>query len=164
MKTLYFARHAKSSWDFPDLEDADRPIIEKGIRKTKKVIRLLSEKKVKPGLIITSNARRAMETARMYAIGLNYPEEFIEKNPKIYEADTDAMLSIILGLDDVLKSVFLVGHNPAITQTVNYFLKEKFDYLPTSAVVCIEFETDEWNNALDAPRKLVFHFFPKDID
>ena len=31
MKTLYLLRHAKSSWDDPDLKDFERPLAARGI-------------------------------------------------------------------------------------------------------------------------------------
>ena len=38
MKTLYLVRHAKSSWDHPGLSDFNRPLIDTGIKKNRKII------------------------------------------------------------------------------------------------------------------------------
>ena len=38
MKTLYLLRHAKSSWDDPELDDFDRPLNKRGKRDKKHVI------------------------------------------------------------------------------------------------------------------------------
>ena len=38
MKTLYIVRHAKSSWDHTGLADYERPLLEKGKKRTKYVI------------------------------------------------------------------------------------------------------------------------------
>ncbi|HQQ12358.1 MAG TPA: histidine phosphatase family protein, partial [Bacteroidales bacterium] len=70
MKTLYIVRHAKSSWDFPEVSDHDRPLLEKGKKRTRKIIDFLQKKKVKPDLIISSSALRARETAGYLAVGL----------------------------------------------------------------------------------------------
>jgi len=58
MKTLYIVRHAKSSWDFPDLKDEERPIIEKGIHNTNLMVKELVRREVMVDKMICSKARR----------------------------------------------------------------------------------------------------------
>jgi phosphohistidine phosphatase len=51
MKTLYVMRHAKSSWGEPGLDDYERPLLEKGKKRTKNIIDFLLKKKVVVDLI-----------------------------------------------------------------------------------------------------------------
>ena len=39
-------RHAKSTWEFPELKDEERPLVEKGIKRTKKIIKFLNVKNI----------------------------------------------------------------------------------------------------------------------
>ena len=63
MKRLYLVRHAKSSWEEPGGSDIDRPLLEKGIKRTQKVICFLKDHGVKIDLMISSPAVRAFQTA-----------------------------------------------------------------------------------------------------
>ena len=44
LKTLFLVRHAKSSWDDPDLPDADRPLSGRGRRAARKMGRRLARR------------------------------------------------------------------------------------------------------------------------
>ncbi len=44
MKTIYIVRHAKSSWNMIDIPDEQRPLLEKGKKRTRKVIDYLHGK------------------------------------------------------------------------------------------------------------------------
>ena len=161
MKTLYIVRHAKASWDFPELPDVERPIIEKGINNTKKIVIELNERKVEVDLIISSHAKRALETAKIIATGIYYPIEKIEISKGIYEVDMYDILSLISEVNDDVHSLMIFGHNPAFTQLANYFLTEEIEILPTSGVVSIEFEMEKWTDIEKAKHKIKFILFPK---
>lgn len=163
MKTLYIVRHAKSSWDSPDLDDLKRPIIENGIRKTKKVIDYLISENVKVDLIVSSHALRAIETACLLAYALNYLKSDILINNNIYNNDEEGMLNEVYALPNDKDSIMIIGHNPTFTQFANFFLDKKIDFLPTSAVISISFETDKWEKIESCFKKVNFVAFPKRI-
>lgn len=161
MKTLYIVRHAKSSWDHPNLQDHDRPLLKKGEKRTLKIAKFLKEKKIKPNLIISSTAVRAYETAVIIAEQLNYPVKDIVKESIFYHADKSILLDYLFGLDDSINSVMVFGHNPGFTNFANIFLNETIDNLPTSAVVCIKFVTQNWKKIMLVKRKTNFVIYPK---
>ncbi len=66
-----------------------------------------------------------------------------------------------MALPDEKNVVMLVGHNPAMTQLANVFLYDKIDYLPTTGVVSIGFNTNKWHQISLANRELQFYVFPK---
>lgn len=161
MKTLYIVRHAKSTWDFPELPDIERPVIEKGIHNTNKVVAKLNEKCVKADIIVSSHAKRAFETARLIAQGINFPVEKIEVSRNIYQVNRDDIFNIIFSQNDEMNSLMIVGHNPTLTQFANLFLDEKIELLPTSGIVSIDFETTKWIEVIKAKHKTNFILFPK---
>ena len=63
MKTLVLVRHAKSSWGKPGLEDRDRPLSRRGKRDAPRMGKRLAKQGVKPDLVLSSPARRALATA-----------------------------------------------------------------------------------------------------
>jgi phosphohistidine phosphatase len=163
MKTIYVVRHAKSSWKI-DMPDEKRPLMEKGKHRTKKVIDYLQENKIKVDYIITSPAVRAHETAKILAHGLKFPVENIKVDPQIYHADGESILDQFYDLPDRFDSVMIVGHNPSLTNLVNYFLTPPIDNLPTSGIVSITFDTDQWEKVPTSARKTNFILFPKELN
>jgi phosphohistidine phosphatase len=161
MKTLYLCRHAKSSWDDPGQADEHRPITPQGIKKTQKVIKFLRSRKIIPGLIISSHAVRAYETALLIAEGTGYPEEKILTDRKIYDGYYDRILDLIYGAPNDIGSLMIVGHNPTITHLANLFLHPGIEAMPTSAIVAISFNTREWESLPGAEAVQDFIIYPK---
>ncbi|MFH1119022.1 MAG: histidine phosphatase family protein [Bacteroidota bacterium] len=161
MKTLYLMRHAKSSWKHAELNDLDRPLLEKGLKRTRLIINYLQTNERKIELIITSHAVRAVETARIIARAFNVEESNFRIEKGVYMADADSLMDQFYDLPTAVSEVMLVGHNPSITNFANTFLDEKIDYLPTSGVVAINFETDNWEDLPVARFKTDFTIFPK---
>ncbi len=163
MKKLWFARHAKSSWDDPNCHDMQRPLLEKGMERTAKVVTYLNERGEKPERIISSPAVRALETARLLARGMGYPLTEIQIESQIYFGSEEQVWEVIFGLPDHIGSALLVGHNPTFTHMVNYFLKEKIALLPTSGLFIFSLETEKWEEVPVAPCRLEHGIFPKQI-
>jgi phosphohistidine phosphatase len=163
MKTIYIVRHAKSSWNTAGLADEQRPLLEKGIKRTKKVIDCLHRRNISIDYIISSHAIRAHETAIILARALKYPTEEIKVDPHLYFTDSDRIMDQFYDLPDRYDSVMLVGHNPAMTGFVNQFLDEPIENLPTSGIVSISFETEKWEEIPLAKHKTNFMIFPKEL-
>lgn len=160
MKTLYLIRHAKSSWDHPGLKDFERPLLETGIKKTKKIIRFLNDKKITAGLIISSPAVRALETAKLIAKGTGYQVEDIQIEPSIYDAAIDDYLEVISSVPDEIGSLMIFGHNPAISYVANLFLRNKIEYMPTTGVVSLSFDSEHWTSITDTKPSKEALIFP----
>lgn len=67
MKLLFLIRHAKSSWDDPAQPDKDRPLNDRGRCDAPKIGERLAKRDLKPDLILSSPAVRALETAEIIA-------------------------------------------------------------------------------------------------
>jgi len=163
MKKLYLVRHAKSSWEEPGVTDFDRPLLEIGITKTKKVIRYLKEHKVKIDLMISSPAERAVRTAALIAKGIGYPEEKIRLERKIYDGYYDRILDLIYAVPNQVDSLMIFGHNPTITHLSNLFLHPGIEPLPTTGIVCISFDTDKWESIPLVEPVREFVVFPRQL-
>ncbi len=163
MKTIYIVRHAKSSWDTADLPDEQRPLMEKGKKRTKKVIDFFHQHNISVDYIISSHAVRAHETAKILAHGLKYPAENIKIDRHLYYSDGDGIFNQFYDLPERFDSVMIVGHNPALTEFANAFLAKPIDNLPTSGVVSITFEADQWEKIPMSNRKTNFILFPKEL-
>ena len=166
MKTLYIARHAKSSWDDVHVSDHDRTLILIGKRRTRKIARWLNEHDVLPDRIISSTAVRAYKTARLLAQGMGFPEKKIEKEAAFYNADPEDIMEYLCTFPNTVDKVMVVGHNPTFTELVNLFLEEDkwIENLPTSGVAAIRFETDKWDELDLAEHQVEFLITPKMVN
>lgn len=162
MKTLYLVRHAKSSWDFPELTDFERPLNKRGKRDAPFMGKLLNDKNVKPELIIASPALRAYNTARIIAGRLDYPLENIETSEVIYDASVRDLTDLIQNFDNKFNSVMLFGHNPGLTSLSNLLTDKHVGNIPTCAVVGIEFDIQSWKEVKPDTGKFLFIDKPKD--
>ena len=114
MKTIYLARHAKSSWNSDASSDFDRPLNKRGESDSEKIGKELKRLHWMPEKIIASPAIRAKQTCKAYCSELDYPLANVEWNSEIYAAYTVTLLQILTSLEESIKSVMLIGHNPAM--------------------------------------------------
>ena len=161
MKTLFLVRHAKSSRDDPSLPDRDRPLDERGKQEAPMMGKRLAKRKVKPDLLVSSPALRALTTAQLIAEEIGYKRKDIVADDRLYGSSPDELLAIIRALDKKLDQVMLVGHNPEFSELAHR-LSSKIAEMPTSAVAEFSFDTKAWselaevepvNAVLDSPKK-----------
>ena len=80
MKTILLLRHAKSSWKDAGLSDHARPLNKRGLRDAPRMGRLIAEQRLKPELILSSSAVRAMRTAQAVADAINDATPLVEED------------------------------------------------------------------------------------
>lgn len=163
MKTICIARHGKSSWEDMSLDDYERPLLKKGINRTKKVGDFLAGKDLRPDFVISSHAKRAFQTAKILSQKLGYPTDQIQINKSLYFSGAKAIEDAICAIPRDKDFVMFVGHNPDMTNFVNQFLEEKVDYLPTSAIVGIQFKTNNWREIMMVDNEIAFVVYPKKL-
>jgi phosphohistidine phosphatase len=161
MKTLILVRHAKSSWDNPDIKDFERPLNKRGKKDAPLMAKIFKDKNIVTDLIISSPAVRAFSTAQEFAEELKYPKNEIITDISIYEMGSKAILNILSKLNPKYKVVMLFGHNPDMTYLSSYLSGNNFDNVPTCGVVCIDFEIDSWDKITDNQGTLRFFEYPK---
>lgn len=159
MKKLYIIRHAKSDWEDSNLDDYDRPLNKRGQKDAPFMGQILASKNIKPDLIISSPALRAITTANLIAEEIHY-EKTITPNQYIYEAYVTSLQEIIQYIHDSNDTVFLVGHNPGVS-ALAYMLCGLKENLPTCSIVEIEFDCNSWMDACKENGKFISLEYPK---
>jgi len=130
MKTLYLLRHAKSNWGGTFLTDRERPLKPRGECDAAKMSKRWSQQHMKPDLIMSSPAKRAIATAKIVSQGLECKTRKIAGEDRLYAGRVDALLAVIEALDDRLDRVMLVGHNPDFTELAHHF-DSRITHMPT---------------------------------
>jgi phosphohistidine phosphatase len=156
MKTLFLVRHAKSSRDDPSLSDRDRPLDDRGRQDAPRMGKRLAKRDVKPDLLLSSPALRALTTAQLIADEIGYKRKDIVVDDRLYASSADDLLAVIRALDKKLNCVMFFGHNPEFTDLAHWLSSEIID-MPTSAVVEFDFDTKAWSDVgAVKPAKVVF--------
>jgi phosphohistidine phosphatase len=142
---LILVRHAKSRQVESGQKDLDRELTESGYQQASRLGRYLYLKELIPEKIFTSHALRALDTAQLIGEQLKLEPFQIEKNEEFYEASVRTLLSQIHGLDASLKSVLIIGHNPAITHLCEHLSKDEIGNLPSGSMALLSFVNLNWN-------------------
>lgn len=160
MKEVYFVRHAKSSWENPDLSDHERGLMDRGKSDAAVISSLLAKNGVKPDGIFSSDAVRAMKTAEIFSGNLN--TDHIQPCRDLYLAGTYSIIHFLYQLDDRLNSVMIFGHNPGFTDLINHYSTTAIDNVPTSGVFQVRFDIPTWKDIKTARGSVVDTWFPRD--
>ncbi|HVT36963.1 MAG TPA: histidine phosphatase family protein [Nevskiaceae bacterium] len=161
MRLLSLVRHAKSSWDYAELSDFERPLNERGRRDAPLMAKLCLIEWGKPERLVSSPALRAITTARTFAEVFGIAGEEIIVQPKIYEAAVETLLRLVRALDDGDRHVMLFGHNPGISALAHELARCHFDEMPTCAVAGFELAVKCWSDVGAGCGKLVRYSTPK---
>ena len=103
----------------------------------------MSFQKIVPDLIVSSLAMRAQTTALMLAQKINYTGK-IHYMKELYQSSREAYINVLSLQNDDDNSLFLVGHNPELTEFANFLLPDNFFKFPTLGVLAIKLDIDKW--------------------
>jgi phosphohistidine phosphatase len=142
MKTLLLMRHAKSSWKEKGIEDHERGLNKRGLKDAPIMGHLLVEKELVPQRILCSSALRGRKTAELVAEASQYVGEITYLN-SFYLAEPAAYLEGLIGLNDNLERVMIIGHNPGLEGLLQIF-SHQVESLPTAAIAHIVLPVKDW--------------------
>jgi len=160
MKKLYLIRHAKSDWSDLSKNDFERGLNKRGKRAIPLMAEALKKRGVIPDLILSSAAKRAKKTAKGLAKELNYNGEIIF-DEALYFIEPEEMIRKIQTTEENCKTLFLIGHNPEITELSNKLTNTYIDNIPTLGIVSITFDMGKWSELERGKGKMETFIFPK---
>lgn len=161
MKSIFLIRHAKSSWDNPELRDFDRPLNKRGFRDAPFMAQLLSKKIPTPDKFVSSPAKRAFTTATYFAEAFGLGSTDIRQEQAIYDAYAQELLYIIQRLDPKWNTVCLFGHNPGFTNLANQFTDNFIANIPTCGIAHISGAIKDWKEFKRDQVQLRAFYYPK---
>lgn len=111
--------------------------------------------------MISSPAKRAVDTCNIFTNTLKISDEIIHINPIIYDFQGKKTLNFIRSLDNNYQKVMLIGHNYAFTYLANLLGNTFIENLPTSGLIMIRFNIKNWFHIDKGDTQLVL--FPKSL-
>lgn len=161
-RRLYMIRHAKSSWSNPTVSDYERVLNERGERDAPMMGNVMKKLNIIPDIIISSTAKRAAQTAKKIATAIGYDIKNIKWVEKLYHCNPPVLEEVIYELDDDVHTVFIVAHNPGITDFVNQLSPSfSLDNMPTCGIVGAEFELSSWSEFGRVKKQVILFEYPK---
>lgn len=146
MKKLIFIRHGRAEDPVPEISDFERSLTLKGKIISRLMARKFMEKEKSPGIIVTSPAFRALETAFIFADEFGIDTEKVILNSSLYyKMSFQNLPGILSNINEDNEIVTLFGHNPSFTQIANNLCKEGCEFLPKTGIVCISFNITTWS-------------------
>ncbi len=162
MKRLTLVRHAKSDWGDASLEDFERPLNARGERDAPEMARRCAAAGLKPTLIVTSPAVRALATAKAFAKVLGYPARKIRHADEAYLATPGTLLEVVRKLGGRSSHVMIFGHNPGISQFAALLTgDDSLGELPTAAVISLTADLKDWKDLAPGAATRTLYDYPK---
>ena len=174
MKTVYLLRHAKSDWAHPEMQDHDRPLNARGREAAPQMGAYIKAERYKPDLVLCSTARRTVETFDLVSKALGGAVD-VKFEEALYLAEPRQLLERLHWVDEGVKSVMLIGHNPGMEQLAQTLcappadageeklhrrMREKY---PTCALAVIRMPVMSWRGVKLGTGRLKDFARPKDL-
>lgn len=162
MKKLIFVRHAKAEEEVAGLSDFERALTSSGKRTSRHMAELVKEREPSPGLILTSPAFRALETALIFAGVMNSSyDKIVLKNSLYFGTNMEKFMRILSGVDDEVTTITLFGHNPSFTDLPDNLSRNGCGPVPKTGVVCLTFDVEKWTEISKRGGKLEYFLKPE---
>ncbi|CZE48100.1 SixA phosphatase family protein [Campylobacter geochelonis] len=161
MKKIYFIRHAKAKKEGES--DFVRKLSERGKTDALLAAKLLKKQKILPDIIYTSAAKRALSTAKIISKELGFKNNLVELD-ELYLMTSGGLFGFIKDLDDENESVFVIGHNPTITEICEILSDSAIGHIPTCGIFGIEFDVEEFSQIKEHMGRVLMFEYPKKIE
>ncbi len=147
-KRVVIIRHSKAKLFTTGSTDFARDLKEQGKNDADFVSKELLKLNIIPQLIISSPAKRALKTARIFGRNLN--TNSIILNEALYDEsyDRDWMVLDIEQNCPQGDTVYIIGHNPLLKDLIEDLTGQTIEQLKTSTAVIIRFEIEHWNKII----------------
>jgi len=171
VKRLTVLRHAKSSWDDPDLDDFNRPLNKRGWKAARRMGRELKNRDTRFDLVIASPAARVRETIDGLTEKFDLNVE-IRFEPRIYMAGEDTLLQIVHEIPDAVHAPLVVGHNSGLERLIVELTHRDAKGLrdrvarkfPTAALAEIELPAHRWAEVEPGSGEVAALILAKELD
>ncbi len=164
MKKLIFIRHGRAEDPSYEFSDFERSLTGKGKAICKIMAQKLKEFEASPGLMITSPAFRALETA--YIFGKEFkvdPEKIVIASNLYYKMSYLFLQELLSSVKENIDTVTLFGHNPNFSEIANSLSKTGCDFIPKTGIVGLIFDVTSWSEIRKNSGKIEYFIKPDKV-
>lgn len=142
MKRLLVVRHSKAEEGASD--DHGRSLTDAGRQNAYQLGIKINAIPFHPDLALISTARRAQQTMDEIKKSLTHPSMKIQNAINLYQGRLYDVLKLIQSIDDKVTNLLIIGHNPVLTELINYVGDETIAHLNPGGSYLLEFAIDSW--------------------
>lgn len=142
------------------MSDFERGLKKRGHKDLDAISSYMSIQNLKPDLMLSSLALRAQVTADQLGKKIGY-EGRIHYMEELYNSRPDTIMNVLTLQDDGYETIFLIGHNPELTEFSNFLIEDNFSKLPTLGVLAIRLDIDSWSDIGEKCGEIDFFIQPK---
>ncbi|MFT5175580.1 MAG: phosphohistidine phosphatase, partial [Gammaproteobacteria bacterium] len=142
--TLTLIRHAKSSWQFAGMDDFHRPLNRRGLDDAVWMPAQVAKRVDKPQVIYCSGAVRAVQTCQALVDEYGFESDRVVVDPALYLATAEEILVYLRINAQHASHVFVVAHNPGLTNLFNHLVVDAVENLPTLSVAHLHLPVSDW--------------------
>lgn len=163
-KKILVMRHAKSSWDHPNLRDFDRPLNKRGNRDAPAMGRYLKELGLSPHFIVSSTANRAATTVRLLSTETGFDPKVIVWDESLYFEGASAYIRAIEKAPEEASVVLVAGHYPMVHHATSLLIEAPVnDHFATASIACIGCDASNWKEISNSNNRLLWFMSPKKL-
>lgn len=161
MKKIIFVRHGRAEAQTSEISDFERSLTIKGKIISRQMAQRLRLKEGEPGLMITSPAFRALETAFIFAgeFGIK-PDDVRIESDLYYKAGIKILIGLLANVSEDIDKITLFGHNPAFTEMPDRLSKNGCEFLTKTSIACVSFPTKTWSGITPDAGRLEYFIKP----
>lgn len=171
MKQIHLLRHAKSSWDDPDVDDFGRPLNKRGRKTAALLADYFHQHGIRPDIVLCSPANRARQTLTPLLAALRTVP--VTYDPRIYEAPPMTLHALLSELPQRCLSALLIGHNPGLQRLAlaladparrDPAIAQLADKFPTGGLLTLAAPIEDWSRLVAGSCRVENFLRPKDLD
>jgi len=166
-RELLILRHGKSDWA-AGTGDFARPLKNRGKRAAQRVGVWLWQQDLRPDVVISSPAMRAITTAEKCVKAMGMNARSIIQDSRIYEAWLDELLTVLADAPEDASRVMIVGHNPGLEDLLSFLsidglpMPDDGKLLPTAALAHLDMPED-WRDLEQGCAKIRNYIRPRNL-
>jgi len=171
MLTLSLLRHAKSSWDDPNLDDHERPLAKRGTKDTPRIAAYMAKHDLRPDLILCSDAVRTRATLALILAAWSDAAPPMLYEEELYLAPPSVLLERVQRVENAVRHLMLIGHNPGVhalgLELTGSGERKSIAGLakgfPTAALAVLTFDCKSWSQVRAAGGRLTHFVSPRHL-
>jgi phosphohistidine phosphatase len=159
-KQLYLLRHAASVDKHIREHDKERELSVTGIKEAMQMGSFLARNSPVIDRIFSSSAVRTKATTQLVSDIIHFDPDKINFEDDLYDATVRTFFRFVTDLDDDLKSVMCVGHNPTVSYLAEYLTGAELSDMATCGLAIIKFNCNKWSEVEQGSGELVSYTYP----
>ena len=144
MRILHLIRHAKSSWQQPQLTDHQRPLNNRGLRSCVTMATVLSQLDIHANVCFVSSATRAQQTYQ--ALKHRFSHDSVIVTDELYTFSVNKLEQFLKQINDQHQAVIIIGHNPAFCDLIHCSMNPTQVSFPTCSLASLQLSIQSWQN------------------